>query len=188
MPHVRDVVVPVDVAMRVLVIQVLATATHDVQRVAAIRNAQVPADVRASRGRDVGRGHVMRQPAGRDAQHQVRVGKDAVPCVTLAGAHRTIHVAGYVEHVGGELHVHVRPPVPVGRVAADASELGALSDVLADVKRVQRVAREVPVEREELQRIRVGRDMTQHDQRTIVVMVIRIFEAVHGPVERCVER
>ena len=187
-PDVRDVVVAIDITMPRIVVQILLPAAHDVQRRRTVRDAQVATDVRLACRRDLRLADVPRQPVGGNLQQQVRIGADAVPHGALAGAHRAIHVARHIEHIGDQLHVDMRPPVAIGRCAADACELRPFRDALADGEAVERIARQMAVERKELHRVGTARAVSQHDHRPIVVIAVGALEAVHRAVQRRVQR
>ena len=137
---------------------------------------------------DVGFGRTLRQMLSRDVQQQIRIRTDTVPDRALTGANGTIHIAWHVEHVGDELHMNMRPPVAVRRCAAHARKLSAFRDFLADREACERITREMPVEREELNRIGAAGAMAQHNHRAVVVIAVGVLKAMHHAVQWRVQR
>ena len=136
MPHMRHIVVGVQIAPPGFIVKVLHPAAHNLQRL-AVTDADIPASVAAARSQQCLRG--MRSRAGccrhcRNSKYQVRVGRDAAPNFALAGQRTAIEVAGNVEHVGDDLEVHMRPPVAVDGRGANPADARAARDGLANAQ------------------------------------------------------
>ena len=120
--------------------------------------------------------------AGRNAEDEIGIGREAEPDRTLGGEGNTGKIRGTIEKVENDLKMKMRRPAAIFASVADVGEDFAARDVLADFQRRECRGGEMAVESEEFDA--GSRSVVKDDDGAVIERRGIVGERVDGGVER----